>query len=87
MHLRVRPLRSNSGSLYAEIEYKVADDGRVPRSGAVGGDIPTWRTAALRGRLENLKYQSRFEDSEPVETEGLVHVQPYQSGSLCWYRR
>ncbi len=82
VHLRARPMRSNSGSLYAEIEYKVADDGRVRRSGAVGGDIPTWRTTAIRGRLENLKYRSRFEGGEPIETEGLVHVQPYRSGSL-----
>ena len=29
VHLRARPVRSNSGPLYAEIEYKVADDGRV----------------------------------------------------------
>ena len=74
MHLRARPVRSNSGPLYAEIEYKVADDGRVTRSGAVGGDIPTWRKTAFRGRLENLKYRLWFEDGEPVETEGLVHV-------------
>ena len=36
VHLRVRPMRSNSGALYAEIEYKVADDGRVRRS------VATW---------------------------------------------
>ena len=29
VYLRVCPVRSNSGPLYAETEYKVADDGRV----------------------------------------------------------
>ncbi|MEM7364382.1 MAG: hypothetical protein AAF525_10195 [Pseudomonadota bacterium] len=86
-YVRAPPLKANGEPLYSEIEFKVAANGRVRKTETVGGNVPYWRTYRLQQKLEGMKYRPRFVDGEPVETEGLVHVQPYKAGPLSWPRR
>ncbi|MDZ7684895.1 MAG: hypothetical protein U5O39_07685 [Gammaproteobacteria bacterium] len=82
--LDYQPISVDEGEpLFANVEFSVADNGRVARAKVLDGNVPNEKKNALRSHFQSdTKYRPRIVDGEVVETDGLMLHQTFKVQKL-----